>query len=46
MFKTTSKRSMKKTAEATCDLIANKTASRITNVSKNSQQNNSETVKN
>ena len=37
---------MKKTAEVTCDLIANKIASRITNVSKNSQQNNSETVKN
>ena len=42
-FKTTSK-STSKTAEATGDLIGNTIASRIIKVSKNSQQNNSETV--
>ena len=41
-FNTASKRAIQKTAEANGDLIANK----ITNVSKNSQQNNSGTVKN
>ena len=34
----------KKTVEATDDLIGNKIANRITKVSRNSQQNNSETV--
>ena len=41
-----SKRVIQKTAEATSDLIGNKTANRITNVPKNSQQNNSEVVTN
>ena len=45
-FKTASKREIKKTAEATCNLIDNKIANKITKVSKNSQQNNSETVTN
>ena len=45
-LKTSSKRVIQKTAEATVDLIGNKIANRITNVSKNSQQNNSETVTN
>ena len=45
-FKTASKRLIQKTAEATGDLIGNKIASRITKVSKNSQQNNSETLAN
>ena len=40
------KESFNKTAEATDDLIGNKIANRITKVSKNSQQNNSETVTN
>ena len=52
VFKTASKRATQKTAEATGDLIGNKIAnavakscnSKITGVSKNSQQNNSETV--
>ena len=35
-----------KTAEATDDLIGNKIANRITGLSKNSQQHNSETVPN
>ena len=38
--------SFKKTAEATGDLIGNKITNKITQVSKNSQQNNSETVRN
>ena len=37
---------MQKTAEATVDLIGNKIANRIINVSKTSPQNNSETVTN
>ena len=37
---------IQKTAEATGDLIGNKIACRITTVSKNSEQNNSETVAN
>ena len=41
-----SKRAIQKTAEATGDLIGNKIATKITKVSKNSQQNNSETVTN
>ena len=43
---TSSKRVIQKTAEATGDLISNKTANKITKLSKNSQQNNSETVTN
>ena len=43
-LKTSSKRVIQKTAEATGDLISNKIADRITKVSKYSQQNNSETV--
>ena len=45
-LKVTSKRVIHKTAEATGDLIGNKIADRIAKVSKNSQQNNSETVTN
>ena len=40
------KEQLKKTAEATGDLIGNKIANRIMTVSKNSQQNNLETVTN
>ena len=43
-LKTTSKRVIQKTAEANGDLIGNKIANRITKVSENSDQNNSETV--
>ena len=43
-FKTDSKRAIQKTAEATGDLIGKKTADKITKVSKNAQQNHSETV--
>ena len=43
-FKTVSKRVIQKTAEAIGDLIGTKIANRITKVSKNSQQNNSEAV--
>ena len=35
-IKTASKRAIQKTAEATCDLIGNKTADKITSVSKKS----------
>ena len=45
-IKTASTRTIQKTAEATCDLIGNKIADRITKLSKNSQQNDSETVTN
>ena len=45
-FKTSLKRIIQKTAEANGDLTGNKIADRVTKVSKNSQQNNSETVKN
>ena len=45
-FKTASKTEIQITAEATGDLIGNKIANKITRVSKNSQQNNSETVTN
>ena len=45
-FKTASKRAIRKTTEATCDLIGNKIANKITALSKTPQQNNSETVKN
>ena len=41
-----SKRVIQKTAEATGDLIANKMADKITNISKTLQWNNSETVTN
>ena len=46
VFKTAPKRAIPKTAEPTGDFIVNKIADRITKVSKNSQQNNSEKVKN
>ena len=42
VLKTSSKRIIQKTAEATGDLISNKIDDTITKVSKNSQQNNSE----
>ena len=45
MLKTSSKRVIQKTAEATGDLIGNKIANEIKKLSKNSRQNNSETVK-
>ena len=44
-LKTTSKRVIRKTAEATDDLIGNKIAERFTRVSRSSPQNNSETIK-
>ena len=43
---TSSKRVIQKTVEETGDLIDNKVAERVTKVSKNLQQNNSETVTN
>ena len=46
LFKTTSKKAIQKTAEATGDLIGNKTADKITKVLKNLQQNNPEAVTN
>ena len=42
-FKTAPEKAIHKSAQATGDLIGNKTANRITNISKNPQQNNSET---
>ena len=45
-LKTYSKRVIQKTAEATGDLIGDKIANKITGVSKNLQQNKSETVTN
>ena len=42
--KTTSKKGIQKTAEATRDLIGNKIAGKITRVSKNSPNNNSEAI--
>ena len=45
-FKTASKRSIQKKAEATDDFIGNKIANKITKVSKKLKQNNSETVTN
>ena len=45
-LKTTSKRVIQKTAKATGDFVGNEIANRITKVSQNSQQNNSETVTN
>ena len=46
VLKTGSKRVVPKTVEATGNLIGNKTVDKITKVSKNSQQNNLEAVKN
>ena len=46
VLKASSKRVIKKAAEATGDLIGNKTANKITKASKNLQQNNLETVTN
>ena len=43
-FKTASKGAVQKTAGATGDLVGNKIAEKITNVSRTSPQNNSETV--
>ena len=45
-LQTSSKRVIQKTAEGTDNLIGNKISKKITKVSKNSQQNNSETVTN
>ena len=45
-FRTASTRSIQKTAEATGYLIGNKIANRTKKISKNLQQNNSETVTN
>ena len=45
-LKTTPKRAIEKIAEATGDLICNKTADRTTKVSKTSPQNNSEKITN
>ena len=45
-LRTTSKRLIQQTAAATGDLIGNEISNKITGVSKNSQQNNSETVTN
>ena len=42
-FKTAPEKAIHKSAQATSDLIGNKIAYRITNISKNPQQNNSET---
>ena len=44
ILKTSSERVIQETAEATVDLIGNTIANRITKVSKNSQQNNLETL--
>ena len=46
MIKTASKRAIQKTAEGSGDLIGNKIADKITKVSENSQQSNSDTVAN
>ena len=45
-FKTASKKAISKTVAATDDLIGNKIAEKTTKVSRNSQQNNSETITN
>ena len=45
-LKIASKRAIQETTEATGELIGNKITDKITKVSKNSQQNNSETVTN
>ena len=46
ILKTTSKRTIQKTAEATGDLNCNKIANIITKVSNNSQQKNPKTITN
>ena len=45
-LKTTSKNVVQKTAETTGDLIGDKISNKVTKISKNSQQNNLETVTN
>ena len=45
-YETASKRVIRKTEEATGDLIGNKNTNRITKVSKSSPQSNSESIKN
>ena len=45
-LQTASERAIQKTAESTGDSIGNKIANKITEVSKNSHQNNAETVAN
>ena len=45
-LQTSSKKLIQKTAEAAGDFIGNKVANKITRISKDSQQNNSETVTN
>ena len=45
-FKNTSKKLIQKRTEATGDLVGNKNADKITKISKNVQQNNSETITN
>ena len=46
LLRSSSKRVLQKTAEATDDLIGNKITNKIVKLSKNSQQNNLETVRN
>ena len=46
LLNSSSKRVLQKTAEATDDLIGNKITNKIVKLSKNSQQNNLETVRN
>ena len=45
-LETTSKTSVQEPAEVTCDLIGNKITDKITQISQNSPQNSSDTVKN
>ena len=45
-LKTSSKKAIQKIAEATCDFISDKITEKIPKISKNSQQNDSETVTN
>ena len=45
-FKTSSKRVIQKAVEATCNLVGNRIAGKITKVSQYSKQNNSEIVTN
>ena len=45
-FETSLKRALKKTVEATSDVIGNKIENKISKISKTSQQNNSDTVPN
>ena len=46
LLRSSPKRVLQKTAEATDDLIGNKITNKIVKLSKNSQQNNLETVRN